>query len=738
MPRARAKHGSKANKPERDTAHATTPTRARGFDWPTTAAVFLVALILRAIYLFQSSRGPTFLTPIIDADTYNRLARTLAAGHLMEKGLFWQTFFYPVFLAFVYALSHASIWTAKLVQTLLGALTCVLTYDLGRRLFDRRVGILAALITACYGPLIFFDGELLGAGWETFWSVALVLLLLRLRDHPSTFGHLALGVCGVLAVLTRATFLPFLIAACAWLAIVRLRTTHTWRPPTACLLCIIAGFAALALPVAAMNYTLNRHFGILPASGGVNFFIGNNPQHDRLVTIQPGDDWERLNLLPEQYGFTGQYGKSRYFYARTRDYLVAHPLAFLARLVHKTLQFASSREIPRNVDIYVYTQWSTLLRALVWKIGRFGFPFGVLLPLAIAGLVLRWSRIAWPLRLFLLLYPLSVILVFVVGRYRVPIVPIVAVIAAAGALALVQSLRSRAWSQAIPAVVVAAAATFVATYPAPFAEEQLDFHAPLYRCLADVHAAAGQTDQALACYNRALELRPDYAQAYNNRGVVLLEHQNPTAAIDDFRAALRIQPDYPRAQANLAFALSAQNHFDEALPHFVEALRQEPYSPRAPEIHVAIARILSYQGKPDEAITHLEMALHLRPTEPGARRELAATLFAAGRFDESIAAYRTLLQAQPNDASLHEDLGLALCRNNALNDGIQEYREALRLAPTRTSARLKLALALEQHGHFDSAIQEYRAVLRRDPQNALARAHLAALRKPQTAPAPSP
>ena len=63
------------------------------------AAIFALALVVRVVYILQSRSSPAFLMPIVDAEVYDRMARTLAGKHLLEYGFFWQPFFYPFFLA---------------------------------------------------------------------------------------------------------------------------------------------------------------------------------------------------------------------------------------------------------------------------------------------------------------------------------------------------------------------------------------------------------------------------------------------------------------------------------------------------------------------------------------------------------------------------------------------------------------------------------------------------------------
>ena len=115
--------------------------------------VFSFALTTRLVYLYESSANPSFQTPIVDSKTYDETARAFAENQMLGSNFFWQSFFYPFFLSMVYFFSDSSIVSAKVIQVLLGALTCALTYRLGEKIFDRRTGIIAGFITAFYGPM---------------------------------------------------------------------------------------------------------------------------------------------------------------------------------------------------------------------------------------------------------------------------------------------------------------------------------------------------------------------------------------------------------------------------------------------------------------------------------------------------------------------------------------------------------------------------------------------------------
>ena len=193
------------------------------------AGIFALALIVRLVYLRESLFNPAFANPVLDSGTYDNFARTLAAGERVSGQLFWQPVFYPFFLSIVYWFSNGSIIFGKVVQIFLGSLTCLLTYHLGKRVFNQAAGIIAGLTTALYGPLIFFDGELLATGWAALWAVSLILLFLTGPSRRSAWFFFVLGMCGVMNIITRPTFVPFFIAALIWLGIRSYRSNRSVR-----------------------------------------------------------------------------------------------------------------------------------------------------------------------------------------------------------------------------------------------------------------------------------------------------------------------------------------------------------------------------------------------------------------------------------------------------------------------------------------------------------------------------
>ncbi len=506
--------------------------------------VFAVALAVRLVYLAEASGDASFGVPVVDSQSYDQHARLLAAEGTFSGRFFWQGFFYPFFLAGAYLVSGGSMLFARLVQIALGSLMCAFVYALGAKLFDRRAGVAAGLIAALYGPLVFYDAEILDTGLSAIWAVALVLLVLRAREAKSAWPSLLFGVAGALAVVTRATFLPFFVAAAIWLVRVRRPGRAAPARAGAKAALLAAGFLAVALPVASIAYRATGDFNFLAQSGPINLHIGNNPDRNETIMIRPGAEWRELTRMPTVQGSPSEAEDRRVFLRRFLDYVKSEPRSYVSGLAEKAVEFASSRELPRNEDMYVARDRSRLLSILVWKAGRFGFPFGLLLPLAAAGIALSRRRFPAPACLFLALYPASVIAVFVSGRYRIPVVPVLAVPAAVGLLGLVDLARNRLWPRAAALAGSMAVIAVASSAAGPFVVERYDYRAEMHTIV----------------------------------GFELMKRNRTREAFDELSAALRVHPGWGDAHKYLGLLMSGERRHAEAAAHFEKALERDPDS----------------------------------------------------------------------------------------------------------------------------------------------------------------
>ncbi|HTQ30559.1 MAG TPA: tetratricopeptide repeat protein [Opitutaceae bacterium] len=240
-------------------------------------------------------------------------------------------------------------------------------------------------------------------------------------------------------------------------------------------------------------------------------------------------------------------------------------------------------------------------------------------------------------------------------------------------------------------------------------------------------AMPGRLPEAVAAYQAALHLRPDYAEAHNNLGAALtsLPGRLPEA-IDECEAALRLDPDYAKAHNNLAHALvNVPGRLPEAIAECETALRLDPdYAIAHNNLGAALSRL---PGRMPDAIAEYQAALRIDPDYAEAHDNLGMALAGLpGRLPEAITEYQAALRLEPDYAKAHDNLGMALAKiPGRLPEAVAEFEAALRFDPQLALAHNNLGAALSKTPQqLPAAIAEYRAALRLDPANAEAHYNL--------------
>ena len=141
--------------------------------------------------------------------------------------------------------------------------------------------------------------------------------------------------------------------------------------------------------------------------------------------------------------------------------------------------------------------------------------------------------------------------------------------------------------------------------------------------LGSVHLREHRLDEAMAQYEEALRLRPSYAQAHCNEGMVLELTGHPAEAIEKYETALRWSPALPEAHHNLGRLLAAQGHLDSAIAHFEAALQSNP---DLVDAHLNLGSALMLVGRRTDAIAHFTKAVELRPGDRDVQRKLDAAV----------------------------------------------------------------------------------------------------------------
>ncbi len=146
-----------------------------------SVAIFLVALAVRLVHVWQLRASPFFTILMGDSRGYDEWAQRIAAGDWLGHEVFYQAPLYPYVLGVIYTIAGRHLLVVRVIQAGIGSASCVLLGLAAARLFGKRAGLAAGLILALYAPAIFFDGLIQKSVLDEFF-VCLALWLLSNND----------------------------------------------------------------------------------------------------------------------------------------------------------------------------------------------------------------------------------------------------------------------------------------------------------------------------------------------------------------------------------------------------------------------------------------------------------------------------------------------------------------------------------------------------------------------------
>lgn len=693
----------------------------------------VLALLLRAVYLAEIAPTPEFSHPGLDSAYHIYWARGMASGDWTDfegredpqlyRFPYYRPPGYAFFLALVFRFcGYEPIWP-RILQFIIGLGSVLLAFRLGRRCFDGLTALLAALGMAVYWIFIYYEGELVGVVWSVLLLLLFAELLARSAVRGTFFRYLPAGLALGLLVLFRSNALVLLPAGAAWAAWPIRR--GGWRRLASAAGGLLLGTVIAIAPVTIRNFAVSGELVPLAVNAGISFGVANNELSDGTSHYIPGIgnigspyDWPRIvRKLELDLGRPLSHNEaSNYLTRQAFRFALESPGRFLALTGRKALLFWGPREIRNLREVHFARLDSPLLRnlpgnfPLVLSLAILGgimvLAFPGLRPAGVSPGERRWGSL---IVLLVLAYFFSMLPFAAGARYRVPVIPFLIILGARavrGILGLLSARRRPAVLAAISgtaALYLLCSRNYTGFKPSP---EKWHYDRGLSLLRAD------RWDEAVAEFDRALAVQPDFASVYTNRGIALQKSGRPAAAAESYRRALELEPGSLPALKNLADLFLEEGKAEEAIAAYRRALES---GPEYTAVAVDLARALAREGRGEEAAEVYRGISRSRPESLSARVGLGNLLLEAGDPAGAREEYRAALEIHPRSVLARYNLANTLIEEGRIEEGIAEYRLVLRTDPRHRDTLNNLGAQLAARGELGEALEHFEAAIRSDP-----------------------
>ncbi len=212
---------------------------------------------------------------------------------------------------------------------------------------------------------------------------------------------------------------------------------------------------------------------------------------------------------------------------------------------------------------------------------------------------------------------------------------------------------------------------------------------------------------ALECAERAIELNPEMASAYELRGTCLMDQGNHSEGIQALREAIRLAPNSPTAQLSLAWALWSQGDRNAAITELRRAIE---LAPCLAEPRQLLGLIYAEQNRHDLADEQFELAIRLHPYNESGYLLYIESLLQRNNYAEAARLYQTAIENMPASTQMLQELAMLY---RLAPEPVRNYEQAViysqRLVElTRRQdvmALTTLAVAYGDAGRFDDAVR---------------------------------
>lgn len=528
---------------------------SRQVSWRITAlqvlCVFAVSILLRLIYAEQLSHT-YFFAPFkggYDDYIFDNWALDILRGNwLGDRAIYiYRMPLYVYFLSFVYYLFGHSYWAVYITQSIIGAASCVVVYSIGRMIFSPACGLVAGLIMALYGPLLYYNGMLVGETVGIFLTCMAFLYLLFFARDGKRRHLLFAGLCIGLSMLVRGNMLIVLPFIIAWL-VFKMKKEDA-RAVALSMAAFILGVALAVLPIIVRNYVQEKDFVPVTALGGLNIYIGNSFEADGRYNLVKRIGNNAETMIRDSIEVAENAAGRKLKPSEVSNYWVKETLASIGRngpaylvplMAKKIVLFWNSYELPDIWDYYFIKRYIPII----------SFPlinFSVIAALAFLGAYVArvQKKDISLLGVFVVGYMVSLVAVFITSRYRIQVVPFLAVLAGYAVINLPAILKMPAKKAVTCAAIFLAAIAFCNI---PVVRTSFETS---YNSLGVLLKRAGMIEDAITTYNKAIEIAPNYPSPYYNLGILYRDSGQTDMAVQYFRKALEAAPDFKQARERL-------------------------------------------------------------------------------------------------------------------------------------------------------------------------------------------
>jgi len=537
----------------------------------TIFAIFGLALALNIAFVLSLGLKNSLLMPINpDSKMYYDLASQISDGKLTTGKPFFVAPLYPYFVGLIFYLFGKSTIAIIIIQMIMGSLIPVIIYLTSRNLFNNIPGIISGLLSCIYFPLIIYNSQLLPVTIEVFLiSISLFFIT---RKNASLYNILFSGLTAGISALARPNIaiIPLFVIIAFFILRKRIGTKKLIIHSA------IFAFSVIIAIIPATIHNLAVSGDLIPITthGGVNFYIGNNPNATGAFHAPPGFPASPLEVVDSTSTSLAEKELNRklspkevsdFYYRKGLDYIKNNPGQAIILTLKKLLLATNHYELSLNINLYFYRLHS-LLRFLPLT------TYGVIFPIGIIGLIigLRENKRNIILMSYFLACFLTLIPFIINDKYRLIFTPPLLIASGITLYKLFEYFNDKRYRYGLILTSIIVVLLIFSNITVFDLKPGINFDR-CYLTIAEYLFENGNYNEAKLNLESALKYNQKNDKVWLLYGLCLIKEGDNLEAEIPIRNSINANPDNFKARYNLGILLIQQGKEKEAVEELIKA-----------------------------------------------------------------------------------------------------------------------------------------------------------------------
>jgi len=217
------------------------------------------------------------------------------------------------------------------------------------------------------------------------------------------------------------------------------------------------------------------------------------------------------------------------------------------------------------------------------------------------------------------------------------------------------------------------------------------------------YAKQQKYNEAIKDYNKAIELNPDLTEAYNNRGNAYAKLGEYNRAIEDYNKAVELNPDLVGAYNNRGLAYAELGEYDRAIKDYNKAIE---LNPDLAEAYYNRGNTYLELHEYAKAIEDFNKAIELNKDYAEAYNNRGVVYAKQQKYDKAIEDFNKAIELNPDDAEAYGNRGIAYAKQQKYNEAIKDFNKVIESNPNDAKAYYNRGLTYAELGEYDRAKED--------------------------------